>query len=455
MTMEKRFIKLLDGVSFRGNKAFGETGAFGPSQFPPRPSVLSGAFRAELLNAYEVGLKQYRADCQPKSTTKPECEESLSSTLGSPNNPGNFAIAGIFPARQKIPVNHQQATDLEYFFPLPADVEILEETTEDDRKKIIHIRSIQPTAKPNIQYSSEQLPYLPLFETNHQEDHNPAKGKPASGYLLTQTALAKYLAGERLDGSEDAIKQDTLWQRDIRVGVTLDQAKRSAEDGGLFTTEFISPLARHTNQITKTTSYQEVGLLVAIAGCTLELPESGNLRLGGDGRVAFYEKPTIPLPAIHQIPEITSHKKGEGFKVICLTPALFSQGWLPDCIQKQKNDKTQQDEYWLTLESAERKLTARLACIALKRHEVISGWDVANWKPKDAERVVSAGSVYWFDQVNGNTQLLKNWLCHGLWTFSQTGNKSTADAAIKQRHTEGYNRVLIGTWKTTDANTPT
>lgn len=53
---------------------------------------------------------------------------------------------------------------------------------------------------------------------------------------------------------------------------------------------------------------------------------------------------------------------------------------------------------------------ARLVCAAVPRREVISGWDLLDWRPKDAERVVPAGSAYSFEDPRGrSTSLPKGW----------------------------------------------
>ena len=85
--------------------------------------------------------------------------------------------------------------------------------------------------------------------------------------------------------------------------------------------------------------------------------------------------------------------------------------------------------------------SARLACAALQRHAVVSGWDLAQRAPKTAQRVAPAGSVYWFDQFNGDAGKLAAWVAGGLWPQSATTPPESA-----QRRAEGFNNALIGRW---------
>lgn len=70
------------------------------------------------------------------------------------------------------------------------------------------------------------------------------------------------------------------------------------------------------------------------------------------------------------------------------------------------------------------------------RFEVISGWDLASWKPKPAGRAVPAGAVYWFDEIDGDPGKLAESIAGGLW-------RDNPDAS---RRAEGYNNALLAAW---------
>lgn len=68
---------------------------------------------------------------------------------------------------------------------------------------------------------------------------------------------------------------------------------------------------------------------------------------------------------------------------------------------------------------------------------MVSGWDLFNWKPKNAERAVPAGSVYWFDELQGDPGKLAEWVAGGEWGAN----------ADPQRRAEGYNLAALGAWR--------
>ena len=369
MSIEYRFVQAVDTVSIRGNKLFGDAGSHGESNFPPRPSVLSGAFRS-VLWANNGGDTQ--------------------AILQSP-----FSITGIFPARQ------DQQGKVEIFLPLPADLLV-----GDEGKTV---RKLVPQELDNSILHSQisRLPMIPILKQSKQ-------AKPESGWLLNQTGITAYLQGEKLSHNH-LTKQADLWVKESRIGIGLNHDSRTADDGKLFTVE-------HTVLTQTETTKSTAGLLVGISGCGETLPQEGFIRLGGDGRTAQFSTP-VAAPAPHML-------KADKFKLVLLTPGLFTAGWLPDGVVEENG------KYWLKLDG----FKARLACAAVSRAEVVSGWDLMKWEPKAAERVAPAGSVYWFDQAEGDHAALDKLVTQGLWADALDND------ANKSRWAEGYNRVLLAAW---------
>ena len=81
--------------------------------------------------------------------------------------------------------------------------------------------------------------------------------------------------------------------------------------------------------------------------------------------------------------------------------------------------------------------SARLVSATLGRREIVSGWDLFNWKPKPAQAAVPAGSVYWFDDFQGDVGKLAAWVASGIW-------QKNPDL---QRRAEGYNRAWLAAWQ--------
>ena len=391
MKVQYRYVEPVDTLTFRGNRLFGAPGSYGDTQFPPGPSVLAGAFRSLLLTELPQEISAFT---QGKRLSDPV----LNGILGTPAEPGSFTVTQVGPARK------MRNGTIEPVLPLPADLIVTGQGETVQRLEPQPLPTGIKTGQP------AELPCIPVLRQEKQ-------AKPESGWLLTEQGIHAYLQGESV-GSQHLLKADCLWQSETRVGIGMSSTSRSADEGKLFSVE-------HTALMQAEHGKDMGGLIVGIAGCDDRLPESGLLRLGGDGRVARFEamSDVIPAPPLEQIGE-----QGR-FKLIMRTPGLFQSGWLPDGVTSRDSG------YWLELGS----LKARLACAAVSRYEVISGWDLARWQPKSAQRVVPAGSIYWFDQLEGDSDELGKLAETGFW--SETWNNQD-----KTRWAEGYNRVLVAAW---------
>ncbi len=372
-----RFIQPVDTLTLRGNKLFGAAGDFGESGFPPRPSVLAGALRSLLLAQAGDQIEGF-------TQGQPLPDAELNRILGTPDKPGDFALRGVFPARR----GADGQVDL--LWPLPADLLVF------DTGKTV--RALAPQVLPqDIQASTpEGLPMVAVLR-------QPEAAKPEGGWLLNPQGIAAYLAGKPIQ-AEHLVGQSGLWAREARIGIALSRASRTVEEGKLFTVEHTVPRQpEHGGPAT--------GLAVAVDGVGERLPTKGFLRLGGDGRTAqivAMPAPELPVP-------LEMIQQTRRFKLVLTTPGVFAQGWrprLPD------------------------GLTARLVCAAVPRFEVISGWDLAAWKPKDAERAVPAGAVYWFEGLDGDPGKLAEWVAGGLW----------AHDSDRVRRAEGFNNALLAAW---------
>ncbi|HNC03751.1 MAG TPA: type III-B CRISPR module-associated Cmr3 family protein, partial [Agitococcus sp.] len=120
----------------------------------------------------------------------------------------------------------------------------------------------------------------------------------------------------------------------------------------------------------------------------------------------------------------TIQVKDKRIKLLLTSPAIFGKGsQLPSLEDKQDGR--------IYFKGG----SAKVVAASIPRHHVISGWDLANWQPKPAERVVPTGAVYWLDDVQYNgtslqTALQDLLLCH----------------LDPQRKAEGYNACLIANW---------
>lgn len=375
------FVQPLDVLMIRGNKSFGGAGQHGEAVMPPWPSLFAGAFRSALLGKDAAQLARF--------ANGEKLPGVLGDVLGTPAEPGSFAINWLSLARASSVAN-VNAT-----IPLPADLVAFDDVKDP-------LVALKPALPPAGSAAAGELPLGALLRVAKQI-------KPETGRWLDGAGLIAHLAGA-LPAS--ALETADLYRRETRLGIALDASSRTAEDGALYTTEAVA-----FNPAT--------GFLVGIEGEAGLLPANGLLRLGGDGKGATYIRCDFSPPAAP--PGIAANRR---FRVILATPGIFTGGWLPDGVIRrgERDFRLQGDGF-----------SARLACAAVPRFDIISGWDLALQQPKTAQRVAPAGSVYWFDQLEGDTGKLAAWVAGGLW----------GDNHDRQRRAEGFNRAWLANWKET------
>lgn len=382
------FIEPLDVLFLRGNKLFGDPGSHGESLVPPWPSVAAGALRSRMLADDGVDLAAFSAG---------KVEHP---TLGTPAQPGAFVVTAFHLARR------YASGRMEALIALPADLVV----TEDELGKPVSVRALKPTPPASGLLSSLPFAQLPvLAETT--------RGKPAGGYWLTEAGWQQYLAGQVPEPAH-LVKSSALWSLDHRVGVGLDTTRGRAADGRLFSVQAVAMKKReHTTQ-----DGYDVGFLATVSGAAP--PTDGLLRLGGDGRAA-----AIHPTADYRLPEpdYVAIASARRCRLVLVTPGIFEGGWLPAGIGQADG------EFRLDLHGVK----GRLVCAAVPRAEVISGWDLARWQPKPAMRAVSAGGVYWLDQLDATPEALRKLAETGLW------RQPCQDAA---RRAEGFNRIAIAAY---------
>lgn len=377
------FVEPTDTLFARSNLAFGDAGEHGTSMMPPPPSLFAGAFRSAILGRNSEAMSEF--------LTSGRCADSrLAASLGTPETPGAFQITWLSLAYRPFPAGGEGGTTVESVHPLPADLLRLD----------TGFAPLKPRPSSELIASAGNLPLCATLISAKQE-------KPRSGFYLRQAGFARHLLGQPTEAGHD-IEAKRLYQRDPRLGIGLNTESRTVEEGLIYTTEGFA-------------FRPGVGFLIGIDGAEGLLPETGLLRLGGDGRSARYRKVPFQPDRMSGIPGPDGR-----FRLILQTPALFHQGSTPDCVTQEG------DDYRL----AGPGFSARLACAAQGRREIISGWDLYHWKPKPAQAAVPAGSVYWFDHFEGDAGKLAEWVSGGLW----------GENPDLQRRAEGYNRACLANW---------
>ena len=390
---EYRFIEPLDVLYLRGNKLFGDAGSYGEALMPPWPSLAAGALRSRMLADHGVDLAAF---AQARDRL-PGLSDALHACLGTPQKPGNFRVS-LF----TLACREQER--VQPCFPLPADVVVT-------AKALDNATYLQPTAPHSALSSSYALAQAPLLRAD-----DPAK--PQGNLWLNAAGLGAYLNGEQL-GKEHLLRGGELWQFDHRLGIALNGAQRTVAKGMLYTAQTVA-----LNRRDGSNRGRDAGFLIGVDGADGLLPKDGLLRFGGDGRGAALQEvsPKNLLPA----PDGRRIEQERRFRLVLATPGLFADGWrLPGF---------DADNRWQGPDGC----TARLVAAAVHRADTVSGWDLARWQPKSAQRIAPVGSVYWFDDFQGKAEALGKLAAEGFWAMDDYPDPS--------RRAEGFNNALIAAW---------
>jgi len=384
--MNAHFLEPLDVLCLRGNRLFGDPGSYGESMVPPWPSAAAGAIRSAILARDGVDLAAF-ARGEP-SAAHP--------TLGTPDEPAIFRTTDF-----QLAWHGPHGTDeLQGLYPLPADLVVTGQKGKrgESRDGAFRFYHMTPVDRPSGVIGSFATVSMPVLAQQKRE-------KPVTDLWLTEAGLRRWIEGELPEVGEHLVDSGTLWAQEERVGIAMESVARRADDGKLFTLQAVA-LKRG------------VGFLATVEGDGLE--EGTVLRLGGDGRSAVVRR--VHRPALQA--DLAAIAESRCGRILLTTPGVFPEGWrLPGM--------TADGSFELC------GVRGRVICAAVSRAEVVSGWDLAQWRPKAAQRAAPPGSVYWLNDLHATPQQLAGLVDRGLWP------ESGEDA---QRRAEGFNRFIFAVY---------
>ena len=267
----------------------------------------------------------------------------------------NLKIKGIF----------LQAEDTVYF-PLPFDL------VKNKGDKIV---SINPE---KADFVSNCLTEMVLMAPEDEEVKNVESG------LLDDISLKDYLSGNNQYLPYRGLSEFVTNEPKVSIGI--DIIKGLAQDGMLYRVGMIRPELLYTSgQKIGRRKSRKIRILVDYEG--LPLPFRGLIKVGGEGKVMSYKHCREEGLGLNiNWPEV----RGNMFKVYLATPAKFSKGWLPDWIDERS--------YTGIYEG----ISLKLMTAAIGRYVSIGGFDMKNKQPKPMLRAVPAGSVYYFQVLDGS-----------------------------------------------------
>jgi CRISPR-associated protein Cmr3 len=345
--------------------------------------MAAGAIRSQLLASHNVNSGQF-------AENKEALTGALAASLGTPEQPGDFRLSHFLLAKYG-------ASLTEVYLPVPADVVVLEENANK------HIHYLEPHILPEAIQTSSVCLQIPVLRTAKQ-------AKPEAGLWLNLAGIQAWLNGHPINASH-LVESKALWKIDSRLGIALDAQGRTTDDGQLYTVETVA-LA------------DDIGFLTGIAGAENLMPANGVIRFGGDGRGAQQTRVEWQPPQ----PDWDVIAQSKRFRLLLSTPGLFEQGWLlPSMTEENGNYRWKTNDF-----------SANLVTVSTPRAETISGWDIAKNQPKPALKAVSTGSVYWFDQFEGQISALKKLVENGLFSIDANPDK--------KRTAEGFNNIIIAAW---------
>ncbi|MEI7556909.1 type III-B CRISPR module-associated protein Cmr3 [Candidatus Chlorohelix sp.] len=375
----KLFFQPSDFLFFRDNKPFAAGENYGgKSRELPPPSVLYGAIRTWLLQDNDIALDKFG-----RLGKLADISDPVIRVTGTKSESGTLQIKGPFFANQK-------PAGVESYFPQPLDLVKYKATKASSDKPFF--RSLQPKKLDNYLANWRGLNLSPLLPTGELADDE------VTGGFLSKVALEAYLEGRSIARINTI---DAMIESESRIGIAV--GKEGVTQSGQFYT------------LQGNRFVDGYGLAVDIEGLNgINLATQGLRQLGGERRFGFLTE--IADEIAPQAPEIIGNK----FKLALATPAIFEGGWLPSWIDRTSG------------EGSFSGLKVRLVAAAVGRAETISGFDMALGRPKPIRKAVPAGSVYYFELLEGAATEIVN-IIH-----NQTISDELAHA--------GFGLAFVGSW---------
>jgi len=300
------------------------------SIFPPLPSVFYGALRSCWFSYNQEML------CKANSSEDP--------TL-------NLKIHSIY---IKI------GDDL--YYPAPADCIAL----RSEKAQLAYILKVRKKTTP----SCFPLNHMLAWDSEEQVES-------MEGMLFDNISVKQYLAGANNRFPFEKMTDFVL--SEVKIGIARSRRTHAAQEHMLYRID-LRRLAPGDHRDNRT-----VSLVVKYEG--LDLPETGIMRIGGEGKAVSYKH--IPLSLEYNPSLFVPY-----FKIYFVTPAVFEQGWLPRWLSKNGQN----------YEGVFQGLRLRLITAAVGKMLPVGGFDIKHRRSKPMRRAIPAGSVYYFEMLSGQPE---------------------------------------------------
>jgi CRISPR-associated protein Cmr3 len=341
----------------------------------PFPSTLHEALRASLIAKH--GRSDKEAAFRPKEA--PRKGGWLGKGKSAPSHGGSkdyqsLRLTGPLPWH----------TEPGLLLPVPLDVAFNKERTTLHRLSLLQ----QSIASAGA-FAPACLPVATTPPDKHGQFHG----------WWTVAQYQHYLAGET-DASQDAfapIPTEDLWSAEHRIGLAIDPATSSAQEGQLFAGSYLrlKPDVRFCFQA-------QLGKPIGSEQSNLDSLDW--LLLGGDRRLArLWPKNEDVFGDLRTPPVAPANDGPVLLKWSLITPAIFAHGSLPGWCSHPTGKPDGLPVGHVRLGKSKRKNdshdlpgSAALISWCLGRPQTVTGWDALKNEAKPTQLAVPAGSVYYF-----------------------------------------------------------
>ena len=386
------FIQPFDTQFYRDGRPFGagiET--VGISNFIPYPRTIYGAIRSWILGE-KSSWNSWPTDENVKKVIGETFDKFGSLSIKGP------ILAEILPGGNICP-----------YYPVPRDL------VENKEKKACLLLKVSQdiSLKDNSNLQYNLYPCIP---------HDGKEVEEIKDHLLPHDFLAQYLTGS-FQGEKEALKKiEDILQFEPNLGIALNYKTRTTKLNFLYS-------------VNRVRMNDNAGFIVDIENHNDLIKENGLARLGGDGRIVEYFKiKEEDWKSIKE--EVRAKIMEEGrFKLYLVTPAIFEKNsWFPDFLTNE-NDSL--------VGNLDNSISIKLVSACIGRPVFVGGFDIRKKHPKEIQKAVPAGSVYFFEIENWDSLNNKEEKINLL--LDKFFYKSLEDESSPYSK-EGFGLSLIGGW---------
>jgi CRISPR-associated protein Cmr3 len=243
-----------------------------------------------------------------------------------------------------------------------------------------------------------------------------AQAKPAPAPLWwAEEAMLAWLGDAAAERPCEGAFRGLALPRHVQAHVGIDAALLTAREGILFAHDLVETLDGERCE-------WAIGCRLLPAG---DLPTLATL--GGDRRPAGVAVAGGDLFAFPEgLGAAFANERPRGLRLVAATPAAFAAGWRPDGFAAAADGVCRG-----RLPGLDDELILRAAFVPRPIH--VSGWNMAERRPKPTTRLVPRGAVYHFVRTDGGA-------------FSDKAAKKLWFVALGSRTAEGFGYFVPGLW---------